>query len=388
MDLHNNSGFWKRLTDEILLSLPRYYGKDNWDAERFGPYKRPVYEIPLHLLNTITRLNITPPCSDTGASVEQFYRSVHPYFDGFADTYTLLRDDYSRSLFVRLVTYRILGFHKVRLPLSLNSAWLESKKGIIRNLIDTSSAGKMNAGIWKLNVMDLSPLKYPVHCYSTQNGILTTFLLKQYEYRQEGTIISVSPGDYIIDGGGGWGDTALFFSCAAGEKGKVFSFEFDPQNIDIFNKNLALNPVLSRRISIIQQALWSRSGDAIDYAANGPGTTIASGYDQRACQKVLQVTTISIDDFVQKNGLERVDYIKLDIEAAELDALKGAADTIRRFRPILAIALYHKVSDFALIPKYLTELTENYAFFLDHFTIHHEETVLFAIPNEKMVPKG
>jgi FkbM family methyltransferase len=384
MDLHETTEFWKLLTEEILIALPRYYGKDNWDAERFGRYKRPIYEIPLHIVNTWTPLKIVPPSNNEGVSVEPSYGLMRPYLDGFASTYTRLQDDYSRSLFIRLVAYRILGFHKVKLPRSLDSAGLESKRAMIRNLIDHSAAGKKAVGSWTLDLMDLSPLGYPVHCYSTQNGILTTFVLKQYEYRQEGIKISVSPGDCVIDGGGGWGDTALFFSCAAGDQGKVYSFEFDPQNLDIFLKNLVLNPGLSRRISVIPQALWCQSGDSINYAANGPGTTIASGYDQRTCDKELQVTTISIDDFVQKNGLEKVDYIKMDIEAAELNALKGAADTIRRFRPILAIAMYHQISDFAEIPRFLSELTVNYSFFLDHFTIHHEETVLFAVPEEKI----
>jgi FkbM family methyltransferase len=209
-------------------------------------------------------------------------------------------------------------------------------------------------------------------------------MLKQYEYRHGAIIISVSPGDFVIDAGGCWGDTALFFSSAAGNQGRIFSFEFDPENLDIFTQNMALNTGLSERIRITTLATWDNSDERFQYSANGLSTTIAPGYEQRSVQKELQVTTISIDDFVLKNNMEKVDFIKMDIENAELNALKGAAVTIREFRPTLAIAMYHKTSDFADIPYCISELTENYSYFIDHFSIHHEETIFFAIPDEKL----
>jgi len=92
----------------------------------------------------------------------------------------------------------------------------------------------------------------------------------------------------------------------------------------------------------------------------------------------LQVTTISIDDLVKVKNLPRVDIIKMDIEGAELSALKGAEQTLRAFRPRLAISLYHNESDLIEIPEFMNSLNLGYEFFLDHFSIHNEETVLFA----------
>ncbi len=93
-----------------------------------------------------------------------------------------------------------------------------------------------------------------------------------------------------------------------------------------------------------------------------------------------RVLSKSIDDFVAEQALQRVDFIKMDIEGAELKALQGAEQTLKAFRPKLAIALYHRADDFVDIPSYLESLNLNYEFFLDHFTIHLEETVLFASP--------
>ncbi|SFU68912.1 FkbM family methyltransferase [Nitrosospira multiformis] len=70
----------------------------------------------------------------------------------------------------------------------------------------------------------------------------------------------------------------------------------------------------------------------------------------------------------------------MDIEGAELNALKGAEDTILRCRPKLAISLYHSIDDFKTIPRYLNSPGLSYKYYLDHHTIYENETVLFAIP--------
>jgi hypothetical protein len=68
----------------------------------------------------------------------------------------------------------------------------------------------------------------------------------------------------------------------------------------------------------------------------------------------------------------------MDIEGAELKALRGAEAVLRRFRPRLAIAAYHRSDDLAALPDYLDDLDVGYRFGLGHSTMHREETVLFA----------
>ena len=77
-----------------------------------------------------------------------------------------------------------------------------------------------------------------------------------------------------------------------------------------------------------------------------------------------------------------MDFIKLDIEAAEMSALRGAERTLRRFRPRLAISVYHKEEDLIDIPQFIAALDLGYRLYLDHFTIHAEETILFAETQE------
>jgi FkbM family methyltransferase len=158
----------------------------------------------------------------------------------------------------------------------------------------------------------------------------------------------------------------------------VFTFEFTPDNLEVLNKNFDLNPELSKRIEVVPKALWENSNEVITYRADGPATSIA--LREQTQQDVLNVSTVSIDDIVKEKKMPRVDYIKMDIEGAELGALKGAEETLRAFKPKLAIAVYHRDRDMIEIPAYLNGLGLGYEFFLDHFTIYGAETVLFATP--------
>ena len=77
-----------------------------------------------------------------------------------------------------------------------------------------------------------------------------------------------------MDLGACWGDTALYFAWKTGEQGKVYSFEFIPDNIKLFNMNISLNPNLSKQIELIQHPVSNKSGDKIYFKDNGPGSKI------------------------------------------------------------------------------------------------------------------
>jgi hypothetical protein len=68
----------------------------------------------------------------------------------------------------------------------------------------------------------------------------------------------------------------------------------------------------------------------------------------------------------------------MDIEGSELPALKGGINTIKKYKPKLAISIYHSMDDFVDIAQYLKSLDLGYDFYLKHVTIYDEETILFA----------
>jgi FkbM family methyltransferase len=141
------------------------------------------------------------------------------------------------------------------------------------------------------------------------------------------------------------------------------------------SRNLDLNPALKKRIEVVENALWNISGKSVPYSEAGPGTSLTRNGREPGQQHAL---TVSADDFVTQHRLPKIDFIKMDIEGAELLALQGTRQTLSRFKPKLAICVYHRLEDFFDIPDYLNSLNLGYHFFLRHFTIHAEETVLFA----------
>ncbi|GHT01861.1 hypothetical protein AGMMS50276_30860 [Synergistales bacterium] len=74
----------------------------------------------------------------------------------------------------------------------------------------------------------------------------------------------------------------------------------------------------------------------------------------------VEIETTTIDDFVEENGLERVDFIKADIEGYERHMLKGAAKTLKRFAPKLALCTYHLLDDPEVMERFIKEANPVY----------------------------
>ena len=158
-----------------------------------------------------------------------------------------------------------------------------------------------------------------------------------------------------------------------GKNGYVHTFDPLKRHCEIMRDSFAMNPSLAERISIHEVGLANidDQGSASherDMAID-PGARVAVGGD-------LPMRTI--DSLVAKGEVERVDFIKMDVEGSELQALVGAAASLRKWRPKLAISLYHRPEDFFSIPLWIDSLDCGYRFYLDHYSIHSEETVLYA----------
>ena len=91
----------------------------------------------------------------------------------------------------------------------------------------------------------------------------------------------------------------------------------------------------------------------------------------------FSIPVVTIDSTL--NG-DVATFLKMDIEGAELQALVGAKETIKKYKPRLAICIYHKLEDIVTIPEYILSLVPEYKFYIRH---HHPtigtETVLYAV---------
>ena len=141
----------------------------------------------------------------------------------------------------------------------------------------------------------------------------------------------------------------------------------------VFQANMALNPRLAGRISLVERGTWDRGDEVLSFIEGGGGSCI-----DESSSATFKIRTVTLDAAVAAAGLASVDFIKMDIEGAELRALKGAEATLRRFRPRLAVCLYHRPEDFHDIPAYLDSLNLGYRFYLNHHYVNEWETVLYA----------
>ena len=235
-----------------------------------------------------------------------------------------------------------------------------------------------DTGRFVLDMYEIHGSNGPMKIHATSLGILAVFLLEQYGYNRVSQNICAEPGETVIDGGACWGETSLYFADKVGPLGRVYAFEFVDGNVRVLEKNLRLNGQLRDRVELVKSALWRVSGESLSYSERGPSTCLLGATETD--RHLKRTGTVAIDDFVKEREIPRVDFIKMDIEGAEMDALLGAEETIKRFTPKLAISIYHKEDDLFEIPSAIHELNPNYEYYLDHFTIHNEETVLFCRP--------
>jgi FkbM family methyltransferase len=301
------------------------------------------------------------------------FPDIEKYLTEFEYVYNKLETEVSRELFVKLLVFRKLGYTKVRLPLC-SGQYIQGIEQI-RKLADCSETIDPNFLAWKLCKFDLKHIGHDITLFFEPASVYIEFVLKPYEYNKNGVTIKSEKDDIVIDAGGCWGDTALNFASEVGANGKIYSFEFIPGNLDIMKKNFSLNNELQKRIEIVEHPVWNESDIKMYCNDFGPASTIQSVYNKK---HNIEISTITIDDLVSRRNIQKIDLIKMDIEGAETFALKGAMETIKKFKPKLAISVYHSLTDFFEIPKLIDELNLGYKFYLDHFTHMAGETVLYA----------
>lgn len=362
--------FRRQLVSGLLNAAHSYEGDGNADIWRSPHARQQGWRDPL--LKLAARRGWSQRRYDT-AEADKHLAHIFENLDRYEQAWTQLADESSRTLFIELLKFRVLGRWHVRLP--RDEAAFQSRRAAVepRHLRQRATR---TAPPWTLDRYEIAgsggePIRLDLHAY----GFDLTFLQKHYIWESGGERIAVSPGDVVLDAGGCWGDTALFFADAAGPGGRVNVFEFDPQNLKVLRENLALNPRLAARIEVVERALWNRSDEVLRFNASGPSSRLVAN---EPASGAWETRTITIDEWAAASAASRVDFVKMDIEGAELPALRGAEATLRRFRPALAISLYHKPEDFFEIPEFLAGLGLGYVFHLGHPTMHLEETVLFA----------
>lgn len=180
-------------------------------------------------------------------------------------------------------------------------------------------------------------------------------------------IIKLSDHESFIDVGAFNGDTVKdFIKRVNGKFENIFSFEVNSINFRLLNDNVKNMPNCDR-IRIFELGLWDRESD-IAYSISQSQSTIGEGE--------ARGHVVPLDEMLKN---EKVTFIKMDIEGAELQALKGSKSIIKTQKPKLAICVYHDFKHLWEIPLYIKELVPEYKIYLRHHTKLEYETVCYAV---------
>lgn len=177
----------------------------------------------------------------------------------------------------------------------------------------------------------------------------------------------LKPGMTFIDIGANMGLFTLFAASRVGAAGRVVTIEPSTREMQILKDNVERNAL--GNVKLYPMALSDRASEAELLVArlqnSGHNTLGAFGYNT-ALDHREEVRTLRLDELVQSEKLDRVDVIKMDIEGGELAALRGAGETLERFRPVVLIelsdrALQHQSSTSAEVLALLAQ--HGYRFF-------------------------
>ena len=207
-------------------------------------------------------------------------------------------------------------------------------------------------------------LMWRLNCYLTSCPVKLRSPPPQYF---DPEIMTLTDKEIFVDGGMYTGDTAeLFFQSTNGKYIHYYGFEPDDEIYRIANENLS--KVQNKTLN--NKGLWSKQ------------ESLGFLYGQRGASKVYIESgrfaeVISLDGFFSDK--EPPTFIKMDIEGAELEAVKGSLGIIQQYKPKLAICVYHKPEDIYTLPQQIKRVRPDYKLYLRHYSNTLAETVLYGI---------
>jgi FkbM family methyltransferase len=166
----------------------------------------------------------------------------------------------------------------------------------------------------------------------------------------------MKPGDVVLDCGANVG----VYTRHAVDRGAklVVAIEMAPESLECLRRNFT-KEVADGRVLIYPKGVWNQDAELeLSVGPDRASTASSVALDRGAKGHKVPLTTI--DKLVLELNLPSVDFIKMDIEGAEMQALEGARETVHRFHPRMAISTEHRPTDPDRIPELIRTLWPEY----------------------------
>lgn len=145
------------------------------------------------------------------------------------------------------------------------------------------------------------------------------------------------PGDVVVDCGACLGEFTLYASKAVGPSGRVVAFEPDQDYYRDLLENIDANAL--RNVTAVNKGVWSSDG-ALKFVGDD---RMGYSFMMEGGDGAVTVPVVSLDNEMRRLGVGKADFIKMDVEGAELETIRGAEATLRNNDAAVAVASYHLV---------------------------------------------
>lgn len=223
---------------------------------------------------------------------------------------------------------------------------------------------------------------YQTVLYGRPEELLEYFLSRVFHEQQYVELADLKPGDVIVNAGvaSGWDVPYL----VAGTRGVGRHILLDPRPSLTAPDGPCGRLVRQLGLEYVGCGLWDETAELTFPAdefgmlhSGGTGTLPADAQVHRAELRRL-------DDLARDWRLDRLDFLKMDIEGADYRALGGMRETLTRLRPQVAVCLYHDPAHMWEIPRRLMDWLPNYRFYVRHYSYTRFECLMYAIPEERL----
>ncbi len=313
---------------------------------------------------------VKPPASGDTSLVTQEW--VNKNVVSLWESRNLLADDLSKLLFDSVLVLRCSSYGQYYFPRIdfENFVTIESEVPFQSDDLPTDYLG-LPLRVFKLKLEHAHEIP-SLTILSTRVQIDLFNSYRQYCVQRNSIDVTPAAGDVVLDCGACIGEISSLFAGLVGVRGQVHLFDPVPLHARYCELQASMNPAIAKILKInilaVGENTHQAEGVQKDATSISPANVSADSFP-----------TTSLDDYVSANNLDQVDFIKMDIEGAEMAAIAGAQNTIRNLKPRLAISSYHKPADLWEIPHRIKELNGDYQLFFGHHSPINWESVHYAV---------